>query len=63
MCTYIWAHYAVTAAFSVNSIIDHVINVCQKFLINTFVIFVSVYYFNKCPKKCRKSFCRIARVK
>jgi len=36
-----------------------VINVCnvyQKFLINAFVIFVNVYYFNKRQMKYRKSF-------
>ena len=36
----------------------HVINVrnvYQKFLINAFVIFVNVYYFNKGHMKCRKS--------
>ena len=31
-------------------------------LINAFVIFVNVYYFNKRHMKCRKKFCRIARV-
>jgi len=36
----------------------HVINVrnvYQKFLINAFVIFVNVYYFNKGHMKCRNS--------
>jgi len=31
-------------------------NVYKKKLINSFVIFVNVYYFNKRRMKCRKSF-------
>ena len=31
----------------------------QKILINAFVIFVSVYYFNKRHMKCRKKLCRL----
>jgi len=41
-----------------------VINVCnvhQKLLINAFVIFVNVYYFNKRYVKCRKSKARVKR--
>ena len=34
----------------------NVYNVYQKFVINAFVIFVNVSYFNKCHMKCRKSF-------
>jgi len=39
--------------------IVHVINVCnvyKKFSINAFVIFVNIYYCNKCHMKWRKSF-------
>jgi len=34
-----------------------------KILINAFVIFVKVYYFNKRRMKCREKLCRIVRVK
>ena len=43
-----------------------VINACdvyQKFVINAFVIFVNVDYFNKRHMKCRKKLCRIDTVK
>jgi len=32
----------------------NVCNIYQKFLINAFVIFVNIYYFNKRHTKCRK---------